>query len=66
MNTDPRRLSANNVLIIINITGRLPENRRDRGLWPSMELKQLKKKDRQIDHQSFNRPIKLFGLDSEI
>ena len=42
---------------MINIAGILPKNSHDRRLWPSMELKQLKKYDRPIDHQSINRPL---------
>ena len=43
-----------------NIAGRLPENSRDRRFKPSMDSKQLKK-DRQIDHQSFNRALDFLG-----
>ena len=42
-----------------NVAGRLPEKSRFR---PSMDLKQLKK-ERQIDHQFFNRPLDFLGLD---
>ena len=36
--------------------GRLPEAAID-----ACELKQLKKKDKQIDHQSFKRPLDFLG-----
>ena len=48
-----------------NIAGRLPEDSHDRPLWLSMKLKQLKKQDSQIDHQSFTKPQRFFVLDSD-